>query len=435
MGVRFTALIISAAVCLSGPPHAMAAPFIPKDDAQILEQLRTQAADPVLRELRQLRIRLADNPDDLQLATPLARRYIEYGRAEADPRYYGYAEAVLKPWLNNADPPIAVLLLRATLRQSRHDFSGALRDLSKILKTNPTNAQAWLTKAALEQVQGNYAEAKKSCIKLLRLASELTAAICVSGVGSYTGQVDKSYRLLQEIFARYPQTNAAEKLWALTSLAEMAARLGNAQAAESHFRQALKMGVRDSYLLGAYADFLLDQGRPAEVVNLLKDEIRADGLLLRLTLAEKLLSSDNLSEHIEALRARFAASRLRGDTVHRREEARFILHLLNRSQEALRLAQENWQVQRESADTRILLEAAIAAKNRSAAQPVLDWLSQIRLEDVQLQGLRQNPLFSSIQGQNAAYRQEGRRLTSNVIYSLRRSHEQRENRTAVLCRF
>src|SRR5437588_11570286 len=39
--------------------------------------------------------------------------------------------------------------------------------------------------------------------------------------------------------------------------------------------------------------------------------------------------------------------------VHIREEARFTLHLLNDPQTALKLAQENWQVQKESADLRI----------------------------------------------------------------------------------
>ena len=381
---------------LGGAINALAAPYIPANDTLVLERLRVQAGDPVIRELRTMRARLTEQPDNLQLATQLARRYIEYGRAEADPRYYGYTEAVLKPWLNGADPPIAVLLLRATLRQSRHDFSAALRDLSEILHIAPNNAQAWLTKASLEQVQGNYAEARKSCIKLLRLASELTAVTCASGVGSYTGLADKSYRLLQEIFTRYPQASSAERLWVLTSLAEMAARLGNAQAAEGHFRQALQLGLRDSYLLGAYADFLLDQGRPSEVIDLLKDEVRADGLLLRLTLAEKLLGSDNVPEHIKALRARFAASRLRGDTVHRREEARFTLHLLNRSQEALHLAEDNWAVQRETADARILLEASLGSANPDAAQAVISWLEKNNVEDIQLRDLLSRVKTSSL---------------------------------------
>ena len=89
---------------------------------------------------------------------------------------------------------------------------------------------------------------------------------------------------------------------------------------------------------------------------------RADPLLLRYALALQAQHSKELPAQVEQLRDRFAASRLRGDRVHLREEARFTLHLLNAPQAALKLAQENWQVQKEPADVRILLEAALAAR-------------------------------------------------------------------------
>jgi hypothetical protein len=73
--------------------------------------------------------------------------------------------------------------------------------------------------------------------------------------------------------------------------------------------------------------------------------------------------------------------------VHLREEARFTLHLLDRPGEALELARRNWATQREPADARILLEAAVAASNPAAAQPVLDWLGRIGLEHVGIQAL------------------------------------------------
>ena len=37
------------------------------------------------------------------------------------------------------------VLVRATLRQNRHDFEGALQDLAGAIKLQPHNAQAWLT--------------------------------------------------------------------------------------------------------------------------------------------------------------------------------------------------------------------------------------------------------------------------------------------------
>jgi adenosyl cobinamide kinase/adenosyl cobinamide phosphate guanylyltransferase len=71
--------------------------------------------------------------------------------------------------------------------------------------------------------------------------------------------------------------------------------------------------------------------------------------------------------------------------VHLREEARFTLQLLNSPEAALKLAQQNWQVQKEPADVRILLEAALRAHAAAVVDEVKEWLSNSGLEDVQLQ--------------------------------------------------
>jgi hypothetical protein len=110
---------------------------------------------------------------------------------------------------------------------------------------------------------------------------------------------------------------------------------------------------------------------------------------LRLTLAEQALKAPTLANHVSVLGDRFAASRQRGDTVHLREEAIYTLRLLNKPREALKLAQANWQIQREPADTRILLESALSARESTAAKPALDWLTHVKTEDVALTKLRQ----------------------------------------------
>jgi tetratricopeptide (TPR) repeat protein len=159
--------------------------------------------------------------------------------------------------------------------------------------------------------------------------------------------------------------------------------------AEEFFKRALELEPRDAYLKGSYADLLLDGGRYPEAAALLKDESRADGLLLRLALAESKLESRpaSLGQHIKTLQALFEAGHLRGDFVHQREEAWFALRLLGKPREALRLAQENWRVQHEPADARILLESALAAPDRAAAQPVLEFMRTSRLQDVRLTAL------------------------------------------------
>ncbi len=173
----------------------------------------------------------------------------------------------------------------------------------------------------------------------------------------------------------------------------MAVRQGDAARAENHFRAALQATPEagsDSYLLAAYADFLLQQQRPQEVMRLLAAHTRADNLLLRYALALQAAKSPLASEHIRMLHLRFDAAMRRGDTVHQREQARFALHLQADAAMALQLALQNWQVQKEPADLRILLEAAIAAHQPEAAKAALAWLKQTGLQDQTLQALLQS---------------------------------------------
>lgn len=367
---------------------ALAEPYRPAHDVQILERLPLKAADPAGLEIRTLRTGLAKDPRNLELAVKLATLYIERGRAEGDPRYLGQAQAVLASWWNERETPTAVLLLRATIRQHAHEFDAALADLDEMLRAQPANAQAWLTKASILQVQGRYEEARRACRPLTRLAARHIALACLSDIAGLTGQAATAHEQLRGVLANSTVADR-ERIWILTMLAEMAARTGDARAAEHHFAEALKTGVKDPYVLGAYADFLLDQGRYQEVVVLLRQETKADGLLLRLALAEQALDRPSFRDHVAALRARFAASRARGTSVHVREEARFTLALLHDPLGALQLARTNWTVQREPADARILLESALAAGHsyHEPAKPALDWLRANHVEDLRLRQL------------------------------------------------
>ncbi len=362
------------AVSISVGSSSHAAPYRPSDDHTILERLPTGTFTEATAELRRLRSQLAATPDNLDLAIKTATLAIKVSRIESDPRYIGYAQATLAPWWPLAHPPTPVLILRATIKQSLHEFGAALKDLDDALARNPRQAQARLTRATVYRVLGRYAEARRDCLQLLRVASELVTATCAAEVSSLTGQLNGAFALLRQTLERYSDGPPEERLWAMTALAEMAGRSGQPQLAEQYYRAALVLEPRDSYLLSSYADFLLNENRAEAVVALLHDKVRADALLLRLTLAELRLNRPLASDHVRALGARFEAAHLRGDVLHRREEARFALECLRQPDRALALARVNWTVQRESADARILLESARAAGDRSAAQPALFWM-------------------------------------------------------------
>jgi tetratricopeptide (TPR) repeat protein len=379
-------LLIAGWLALSAPSITSGEPFLPQQDAQVLEHLTVKATDPVAREINSLRASLLRDPQNVDVAVALTTKLIEQSRSEGDPRFLGQAQAVLGPWLNHATPPPSTILLRAIIRQHAHEFDLALADLDAVLSLQPANAQAWLTRASIYQVQGRYDEARRACQPLLRLAGRHVALTCLADIAGLSGQATTSREMLTASLER-PGISTRERLWILTILAEMAARTGDANAAEKYFLNARSLGVKDHYLLGAYADFLLDQGRAREIITLLQHETRTDGLLLRLTLAEQALHLPASAAHTAELAARFAASKERGTRVHLREEARFTLALLHDSQGALSLAQANWAIQKEPWDARLLLETALAARNWQAARPVITWLRTNHVEDMQLQQL------------------------------------------------
>jgi predicted Zn-dependent protease len=367
-------------LCCGG---AAAVPHIPADGNRVVERLPSRA-DPVQRELLRLRSELSANPGDVRLASALAQRYIEQARVEGDPRYLGYAQAALAPWWTQPQPPEQALVLRATLRQSTHQFQAALADLDQAVQRDSGNVQAWLTRATVQMVTGDLRAARASCMRLFSRAPILVVQTCLSSVGSISGEAATSYRQLLDARTRHPLDAPGIGIWVSTLLAEMAERAGDASGAEAHFRQAMSSGEPDSYLLGAYADFLLDHGRAPEAARLLKDKTRIDALLLRYALALQAMDSPEARPKIEALRTRFDAAMLRGDTVHQREQARFELALRKDPGAAVRLAKANWMVQKEPADLRLLADCALASGDADAARMVREWLRSSHIEDRRL---------------------------------------------------
>jgi tetratricopeptide (TPR) repeat protein len=386
---RYFVKILVVSLVMNFAKVLRAEPYIPHEGGEILEKLRATAFDPTAHEIHQLRSRLAADPNNISLACQLARRCIERSRTDADPRFLGRAQSALAPWWDAASPPIDVLVLRATLKQSQHDFANALADLDVAAHIAPGNPQVWLTRATILTVLGKYNEARQACLPLAQIAPGLVALTALANVASLTGGAESACDLLRNTLSAKNSASVDEKIWALTALAETEARIGHAAEAKTDFQNALALGQHDPYLLGAYADLLLDQNRPTEVIGLLENETRADALLLRLALAEAALTPPpaTLADHVASLSARFEAGHLRGDFVHQREEAQFTLHLLHQPRAALQLAQTNWQMQHEPADVRIFLESALAAGDASAAQPALDFIRTNHLEAVQLNRL------------------------------------------------
>jgi len=380
---RLAAAVFAAAMLVSAVAHA--APHRPAEDGVVLERL-----SPATVALRSLRGESAALKTEAKLVDALAaaRRYVELGRTHSDPRAYGYAQAALGTWWSSDHAPPELLVMRARILQFRHDFGGALAQIEAALKADPLNPEAWLLFASIEQVRGNVRASRMACLKLIPLADPLIGTTCAASTAALGGHAQQGERVLAAVLARPTAGSNSERAWAWTTLAEMRERLGDAAGAESAFRQALALAPDDVYGRAAYADLLLDLDRPRDVRLLLGvDPAQADATLLRAALAAKRIGDADAPLLLASLAERFAEARARGDETHLREQARFALELDHDSASALDLARRNFAVQREPADARVLLESALAAGDRQAAAPALDWLRDTGVDAPRLRGL------------------------------------------------
>lgn len=371
---------VAAALMLGAVGESESSLARPTDDREVLARVPARS-DRDVRALEQLRKSAELAPSDLPAALRLARSYIEASRRDGDPRYLGAAEGALARWTALPDPAPEVRLLRATILQSRHEFAAALADLDRVVATVPDNAQAWLTRATVLTVEGDYAEARKSCSQLASLVSGAYAVACSASIDAVTGRALAAQTALAA--ALRTARSRDELAWLHSLLGEQAYWSGDAGLGQKHLQAALELDPSDRYSRAVYADLLLEAGRNDEARKLVRDHTSDDALALRAALAD-LAQGKRDSGDVARVEQNFEASRLRGDTVHRREEARFWL-ARGDAERALRCARESWAAQHEPWDARLILEAALAAARPDQAASVLAWLDETKNESPTLQ--------------------------------------------------
>ncbi len=323
---------------------------LPRDESEVVAVLPSRPAGPPPSQgggpaagIEQARAQVAE-----------ARRY-------GDPRPLGRAEAIwldLPPGLR--DSPDG-LVLAAAIRQTLHEFDAALGLLDEALDRDPRHAQALLDRAALHLLQGRREQASRDCAALWRMGAARAARICAAAIAVRGPDPGLAVAPLEALLVATPREDAALRAWIHELLAEATAHGGDAAAAERHLLLGLAALPDDVSLLAAYSDLLLAQHRHEEVARILGRDSLSDGLLLRRALAHAVVDPARARSDRAELEARFATSRAAGRVPHLREEARFALEIAGDAGTALGLARENWQVQREPADARLLREAAARA--------------------------------------------------------------------------
>lgn len=384
LSARWTARLVvgglTALLMLVAAGSGESGPRRPTDDAEVVGRLPSERRDP-----RLLAAQRAKRDDDPRSAAALAREHLRLATSTGDARHLGLAAAALAPWSAAEAPPIELMLVRARLLQSRHDFVGARLELSRLLTRAPREPEGWMLRATVSAVTADFIAARESCRRLEGLTLPLLVTACISAVDGLTGHAAEATAELKRAVDANAEAPAEVRAWALVTLAELAQRRGQDREALDWFRQARRLAPHDGYAAVGEADAALDLGEARTAVDALAGRPEDDATLLRRALAARALGVDDGSA--ARLRERLAAQRLRGETLHAREAARFALSVDGDATAAAPLAVKNFEVQREPADVRLLLEVARELRDARLAEPALRWLAHSHCEDPKLTAL------------------------------------------------
>jgi tetratricopeptide (TPR) repeat protein len=366
---------------------ANAAPITPSRDDEVIEVLPATAGSR--GEDRQLRKALAARPDDQALALKVARRYLDQAHESGDPRFAGLALAALRAWPEPTSAPDDVLMMRATLQQYLHEFDAAVVNL-RLLLARPgsgRNAQAWLTLATVLRVQGRYADSDAACREVGRAGVDVYASACLAENAALRGETGAARKSFEAMLAD-PRLPAGTRGWLTTSLAELEERDGRVAAADAAYRAVLRLGP-DTYAAIAYADFLIAQHRPAEALEVLKDETRTDTVVLRLSIAGTIAKTAQGERDVAEMRERIALANERPEAriFHGREQAMFALVVERAPERALELARGDVARQREPLDLLVFAEAARASGQRQAIEEARRLKAAVGLHDRRIDAL------------------------------------------------
>ncbi|PCJ14902.1 MAG: hypothetical protein COB02_18550 [Candidatus Cloacimonadota bacterium] len=305
--------------------------------------------------------------------------YITLGKKHSDPRLYGYAEALLKPYLKNKNLSNNNLIHWANILQHRHEFNLSLAILNTSRLKKSKKATPFLMKAVIYAGKGEYKNGLKECKQLIFRASHILTSTCIALMNSHLGRLNESYQFLKKIKAQQSRQTVQESLFSIGTLADMAFRL-NSNELENYITEGLSLDSNDYYLLKLYVDYLLMNGRNEEALKLSTKHQKKSGMLVRKLLAIKNMNQKLPEKSVNYLDLKFKRMILLGENAHLRELVLFYLKIKKNKSRAWILAKQNWEIQKEPIDFRMLLWAGLFNSKESYAF-CLQALNEVKFED------------------------------------------------------
>lgn len=384
---KWGAAFFAFAICVTSPDDAFSHARHHQENGEATYNTNGMLSEAERSRLDELAAELKNDPESADAAGDFARFAAMKARSLGDTALLRRADESLKPWADAKAPPIKILLIRANIQQIDHRFDEALNDLDQVIARSPINPQARLSRAFILSTIGQAQKAAEDCAALRPGISVYIRETCRARVSGLTGAIDEAATRMTALIGAVQATSETERLFALSVASDLVERRGDAETAEQFYKEMQALDPDSTYMRAAYSDFLIAQDRLAEARDIIGDAPHTEALLLLRVLAATGDGDAAAKNAAQALSIRMAVDRAELDYSHAREYARFALDHLQEADLALEMARENWRVQKEPIDARMLVRAARAAGAPEMVQEIRDWVAKTGLQDKVLSAL------------------------------------------------
>jgi hypothetical protein len=266
------------------------------------------------------------------------------------------------------------ILAQANVLQQQHQFEQAHHWLNTISKQQSGYPQAQLTKARLQQIQGDPNQAEQICRGLIGTADLLISQLCLLDARSDAllyQQVSSAkpteqwqqkhsviYQQLLRLKNQYPSAPVTITRWLHRLLGNNALHQNLIPEAQQWFAFELNKAPVSQLLQWADSQFLAN--KPLKVyqhISQLADNKNTleDSLLVRLARAELLTQRGTYWQ--QKLSKKMALRALRNDQQHAADLAYFYVYVSPDADKALHWANKNWARAKEYFDRQLLSQA------------------------------------------------------------------------------
>lgn len=309
-----------------------------------------------------------------------AEALLQLARTTRDPRYFGRAEALVEPWIARQDATPRLLVAAADLAQQRHEFVNARQLLNRAIDADPQNGGARIQRANVALLLGEFDAARRDCLAVLQSGATFPGTVCLASTMTGPGSLQRARRLLAPFDGAEPEAPDIAR-WLLLTESDLALRDGDEPAAQHYLARAHALDPDHEETRARLAELLIEHGDAKDALTLARGSTVSAALLVRRIRAASGIDAVEAASARRELDTLLAVGRRRGTTPHLREEGELALYVDRDAARALTMARQNFALQKDTPDVRLLLGAAVAAGDKPTLAELRRWLASTGFED------------------------------------------------------